>query len=224
MSIKVRTICVDTLTQIQENEYMTDIKKPGHDKWKDYATSIHRFGIELQKLGFELILILGPPGTGKSSGMKTLPSKTNIWFNCDNKNPVWEGGKAEYGKKVNPISPYHLIPENYSDILNHIKIGLEKGMFEEERYAFLTGHLENFKEGIDQRVRLKTLGTLTNKMQIEGKFEVVLYSKVESEDGDNKYLLETQNNGYNTARSPEGKFEGKIPNDYNFVIEQLMKD
>lgn len=29
---KIRTITVDTLTQIQENEYMTDKKKPGHDK------------------------------------------------------------------------------------------------------------------------------------------------------------------------------------------------
>ena len=29
---KIRTITVDTLTQIQENEYITDKKKPGHDK------------------------------------------------------------------------------------------------------------------------------------------------------------------------------------------------
>lgn len=221
---KIRSICVDTLTQIQENEYMTDSKKPGHDKWKDYAISIHKFSIELQKLGFELILILGPPGTGKSTGMRHLATKTNIWYNCDNKNPVWTGGVKEYGKKVSPISPYHIIPHTYDDILNHIKSGIEKGMFEEERYAFLTGHLENFKEGDVQRVRLKTLGTLTNKMQIEGKFETVLYSKVEIENGENNYLLETQNNGYNTARSPQGKLEGKIVNDYNLVLEKLMQE
>ena len=33
--VKIRTICVDTLTQIQENAFMLDKKKPGHDKWKD---------------------------------------------------------------------------------------------------------------------------------------------------------------------------------------------
>lgn len=32
---KIRTICVDTLTGIQSEEYMRDKKKPGHDKWKD---------------------------------------------------------------------------------------------------------------------------------------------------------------------------------------------
>ena len=29
---KIRTICVDTLTGIQTEEYMRDKKKPGHDK------------------------------------------------------------------------------------------------------------------------------------------------------------------------------------------------
>ena len=90
---KIRTITVDTLTQIQENEYMTDKKKPGHDKWKDYAITLHSFIIALQDQGFEIILIIGPPGTGKSSGMATLDPNTNIWFNADNKNPVWKGGK-----------------------------------------------------------------------------------------------------------------------------------
>jgi hypothetical protein len=35
MSTKVRTICVDTLTGIQNELWMTDSKKPGHDKWMD---------------------------------------------------------------------------------------------------------------------------------------------------------------------------------------------
>lgn len=221
---KIRTICVDTLTQIQENEYMTDKKKPGHDKWKDYATTVHTFVIALQQLGFEIILVIGPPGTGKSSGMATLPADTNIWFNADNKNPVWKGGKQEYGKKINPRMPYHMIPFSYDDILTHIQEGLTNGMFEEERYAFLTGHTENFKEGPETRIRLKTLGQLTNKMQIEGKFETVLYSAVEKDDkGDLNYILETQNNGYNTARSPQGAFDGKIPNDYNFIVNTLLE-
>jgi len=220
---KIRTITIDTLTQIQENEYMYDKSRPGMDKWKDYSVSLYTFMSELQRMGFELILVLGPPGTGKSSGMRTLPSKTNIWYNIDNKNPVWIGGKEEYGKKNSPIAPYHIIPYTYADIINHIKSGLEKGMFEEERFAFLTGHIENFKEGNDQRMRLKTLGQLNNKMQLEGKLETVLYSVVEKEGSDINYILETQNNGFNTARSPMGLFEGKIPNDYGFIIEKLLQ-
>ena len=221
---KIRTITVDTLTAIQENEYMLDRKKPGHDKWKDYAQDVWAFITVLQDLGFEIILIIGPPGTGKSSGMSTLPKDTNIWFNADKKNPVWKGGKEEYGKKVNPRPNYHSIPGCYQDIVAHIQGALEAGMFEEERYAILTGHTENFKEGPEQRMRLKTLGQLSNKMQVEGKLETVMYSAVEKNDkGELEYILETQNNGYNTARSPQGAFDGKIPNDYNFIVQTLLE-
>ncbi len=219
----IETVCIDTLTQIQENELMTDKKKPGHDQWKDYAQDIYKFIIDLQELGFELILIIGQPGTGKSSGMRTLPSKTNMWFNADNKNPVWKGGKQEYGTKFDTIKPYHFVPKAYNDIIAMIKACDSKGLFAKEKYAFITGHTENFKEGNDSRVRLKTLGKLANKMQIEGKLETVLYSAVEMEGGTPKYILETQNNGFNTARSPMGLFEGKIENDYGDIVKKLKE-
>jgi hypothetical protein len=154
--------------------------------------------------------------------MRTLPSKTNIWFNADNKNPVWVGGKEEYGKKNNPIIPYHVIPKTYDDITNHIKMGLSKNMFEEERYAILTAHLEEYKHGNDMRYRLKTLGNMATKMQLEGKYETVLYAKVIKENSESKYILETQNDGFNTVRSPMELFEPIIDNDYNFIIEKLL--
>lgn len=221
-AVKVRTITVDTLTAIQQDEYMADKKKPGHDQWKDYGGSIYTFMRDLQDLGFEIVLILGEPGTGKSSGMRTLPHNTNVWYNTDNKNPVWEGGKQEYGKKATPRSPFHVIPNSYAEILTHIKAGLAKGMFEDERYAFVIGHTEQYKMGNDNRERLKTLGKVATKMQIEGKMETVLYSKVEMDGGKPRFVLETQNNGFNSARSPMNVFEGKIDNDYNLIIEKLL--
>ena len=217
----ISTICIDTLTQIQENQFMLDKKKPGHDKWKDYSQDIYKFILDLQGLGFEIALIVGPPGVGKSTGMRNLPSQSNIWYNADNKNPVWEGGRAEYGKKLAPIEPYHVIPKSYREIIEHINEGIERGMFAEDRYAILTGHTETYKEGVETRIRLKTLGNLANKMQIEGKLEQVFYANVEKDGDDLNYILETQNNGHNTARSPMGLFEGKIANDYNVIIEAL---
>jgi hypothetical protein len=218
--VKIKSICVDTLTGIQTEEYMRDKKKPGHDKWKDYGQDIYSFIADLQKLGFELILILGEPGTGKSSGMRTLKHNTNIWYNADNKNPVWEGGKAEYGTKLLPRKPYHIIPQSYADIISHVKGGIDKGMFENERYAFITGHIETYKSGLDTMQRLKVLGNMATKMQLEGKLESVMYSKVERENDKTLYILETQNNGFNTARSHQNMFESKIENDYNFIIEK----
>lgn len=186
-----------------------------------YGQDIYVFVSDLQELGFEIILILGEPGTGKSSGMRTLKPGTNIWFNADNKNPVWEGGTAEYGKKNSPKLPFHVVPDDYPAIITHIKMGLTKGMFEDVRYAFITGHTETFKAGNDTRERLKILGKLGTKMQLEGKMETVLYSRVEMESGKPVYVLETQNNGFNTARSPQNLFEGKIENDYQLILDKL---
>lgn len=219
---KIRSICVDTLTGIQSEEFMRNSKKAGHDDWTDYGKDIYTFMGDLQRLGFEIILILGEPGTGKSSGMRTLEHDTNIWYNADNKNPVWTGGREEYGKKNTPRAPYHVIPTSYDDIISHIKGGLSKGMFEDERYAFVTGHTETYKSGYDTMVRLKTLGKLATKMQLEGKMETVLYSKVEMDGNKPKYVLETQNNGFNTARSHQGMFDGKIDNDYKFILDRLI--
>lgn len=217
----IKSICVDTLTGIQSEEYMRDAKKPGHDQWLDYGKGIYTFMADLQDLGFELIGILGEPGTGKSSGMRTLESKTNIWYNADNKNPTWEGGKQEYGKKNAPTKGFHVIPKSYAEIINHLKAINAAGMFAENRYAFITGHTETFKSGNNTMERLKILGKVSTKMQLEGKLETVLYSRVEMEGSTPRYILETQNNGFNTARSHQGMFEGKIDNDYRFILEKL---
>ncbi len=220
---KVRTICIDTLTGIQNEIYMRESKAPNFDIWKDYGTSIWGLISDLQDLGFQIIMVLGEPGTGKSTGMMTLPHNTNIWYNADNKNPVWVGGKEEYGKKANPRVPYHIIPKSYADITNHIKMGLGKGMFEEDRYAILTGHIEDYKTGMETKKRLKVLGKMATKMQLEGKLETVLYSEVRLNAGKTEFVLTTMNDGTNTARSPMNLFESVIPNDYNLVITKLME-
>jgi hypothetical protein len=219
---KIRSICIDTLTAIQNNQWMEDSRKPGHDAWMDYGQNIYRFMHDLQELGFENILILGEPGTGKSSGMRTLEHDTNIWYNTDEKNPVWIGGREEYGRKNAPRAPYHIVPKTYVEIINHINIGMANGMFESDRFAFVLGHTEVYKKGNDNMERLKTLGKVATKMQIEGKLETVLYSRVEMEGGKPAFILETQNNGFNTARSHQGMFEGKIENDYGLIINKLV--
>lgn len=218
----IRTITIDTLTAIQSNQWVEERRKAGHDEWMDYGRKIYEHVHDLQELGFEIIMILGEPGTGKSSGMRTLKPGTNIWYNADEKNPVWEGGKLEYGKKTSPTK-FHVIPKSYAEIIAHIKAVMNAGGFEQDRYAFLLGHLEQYKSGNDTKERLKTLGKVATKMQIEGKMETVLYSRVEMESGKPAYILETQNNGFNTARSHQNMFEGKIPNDYGLVIEKLLQ-
>lgn len=220
----ISSICVDTLTGIQSNIYMHSLKKAGHDDWMDFGKNIYIFNSELQALGFELVMILGEPGTGKSSGMMTLEHNTNIWYNADDKNPVWTGGTEEYGKKSSPRSPYHVVPKTYQEILDHIKGGISKGMFAKEKVAFMTGHTEIYKSGYENKERLKTLGKVATKMQLEGKMETVLYSRVVMENDVPTFYFETQNNGTNTARSHMGMFPGKIPNDYKLIRDKILNN
>jgi hypothetical protein len=218
---QIKTICIDTLTSIQENEMSAAAKKPGFDEWYDWGVGIHHFQTQLQELGFTNILIIGEPGVGKSSGMKTLDSNSNVWYNADNKNPTWLGGSKEYGKKTEPIPPFHIIPKSYDTIIAHIKALKEKGYLAKDPIAFITGHAESYKLGKEARTRLKTLGKLANKMQIEGKLEIVLYAKAIKENGPVEYILETQNDGSNTARSNEGMLPEVMPNDYKVIRDAV---
>ena len=115
MNKKIQTICVDTINAIQNNQYMGMLNKNTmvtRDKWKDFGVDIYSFMVaDLQRLGFEVVLILGREGTGKSFGIKNLEPETNIWFNTDKKNPTFKeiefGGKKvsareHYGTKINP--------------------------------------------------------------------------------------------------------------------------
>jgi hypothetical protein len=49
-----------------------------------------------------------------------------------------------------------------------------------------------------------------------------MYSSVRREGNKTEYVLETENDGLNTARSPMGLFEPVIENDYKFVIDKLL--
>ena len=219
---KIKTVIIDTLTGIQTDEWMASEKKPGHDQWMDMGKGIWNIASYLKSQGFEIIYVLGEPGTGKSCGIRTLDPETTIWFNTDQKNPTWIGGRQAYGTVSNPKLPYHSIPTSYSQIIAEIYKIKQRIGFEEVVYCFLTGHIEDYKSGIDSKKRLKTLGKVATKFQLEGRAETVLYSVVrKGTDGKMQYLLETENDGYNTARSPMGLFESVIENDYQFIINKL---
>lgn len=61
----IKSICVDTLTAIQEKEYMKEEGSTSRDKWRDYGKGVYSFMLALQELGFTTALILGNPGTGE---------------------------------------------------------------------------------------------------------------------------------------------------------------
>ena len=60
------------------------------------------------------------------------------------------------------------------------------------------------------KVKAKTIGRmLDEKLTVEGCFDIVLLAQVEG----GEHFFTTQSDGYTSAKSPEGMFEQKIPND-----------
>lgn len=224
---KIRSICVDTFTAFQKNEIL---KKWGngdttkHDDWKDYGVEINIFIRELIKRGFAVVGILGTEGTGKSYGMKFLESQTNIWFNADNKNPTYLGGKDEYGTKIKR-KWFNKLPETYEDVVKSIDGVIAKGMLHELPVAFLIAHTEEYKSSNDKiKQRLKTLGKLTNKLNIEDLFEMCYYTEVTKVGDKAKYQLRTQNNGADTCRTMEGQHATTlIDNNFQLIIDSIDK-
>lgn len=100
--------------------------------------------------------------------------------------------------------------QHYYDIIKYAQ-----SLREDLNIIFLS-HSERKDDG---STKVKTIGKLLDeKVTIEGLFTVVLNTKIE----DGNYYFETQNNGFNTRKSPKGMFkEYKIPNDLKLVVDKV---
>jgi hypothetical protein len=238
-NIVIQSIVVDTLNEIQNAQYGAALKKKGKanfDDWTDYGVDLYMFIKQLVNFGFEIVLILGKEGSGKSYGMKSLTPGTYVWFNADAKNPTFKRDdlhKSLYGFKPNfkdGPGPLMKIPKTYDEIIGAItslKGGITTPTYKlsltERPIAFLLGHTEEYKgpEG-EIMQRLKVLGKLATKMNVSGLFEHTYMSEMTLQGGKAVGRFRVQNNGTDSARSPEGMYdEVYIPNDYNYIINAI---
>lgn len=97
----------------------------------------------------------------------------------------------------------------------------------EDLTVIITSHIENNydTDGVLKSSFFVPGGKLLKeKISIEGMFTTVLYSEVVVEGDKRNYYFNTQNNGKNSCKSPDGMFEElRIPNDYKLVIETIEK-
>ena len=118
----------------------------------------------------------------------------------------------EYMRKATEkgFDKFTIMAQNYYNILK-----LAQNMREDLNIIFLS-HSESKDDGT---TKVKTIGKLLDdKITIEGLFTIVLNTKVE----DGNYYFETQNNGFNTSKSPKGMFEEfRIPNDLKYVVDKV---
>ena len=233
----IKSIVVDTVNAIQNVQHAEILEKKGkaqHDDWTDYGVDLYLFIERLKDLGFELVLILGKEGSGKSFGIKGLTPGEYIWFNADKKNPTFarpEHHLELYGTKVNP-GPLMRIPTKYSQIIDDVKAmkkGIETPNFDiklsNNPIAFLIGHTEEYRNsegGTNQRLRV--LGRMATKMHVEGSSEYTLVAGVNIVNNRPVGYLRTASDGNDTCRTPEGAFDNiRIPNDFSLIVSAINK-
>lgn len=70
------------------------------------------------------------------------------------------------------------------------------------------------------RTKAKTVGQMIDQyLTLEGCFDIVLMALTEN----NEHIFLTQSDGYTTAKSPEGMFDTKIPNDLALVDKAIRE-
>ena len=120
----------------------------------------------------------------------------------------------EYFRKANEAGyqKYTSIGKNFSDLLKYIADEIPDDII-----VYLLHHTQTTSDG---KTKAKTVGQmLDNYLTLEGCVDICLICYT---DGNDHYFM-TQSDGSNTAKSPEGMFELKIPNDLAFVDERIRK-
>lgn len=70
------------------------------------------------------------------------------------------------------------------------------------------------------KIKAKTVGKLLdNQLTVEGCFDIVLLARTEGDE----HFFETQPDGFTTAKSPEGMFDRRIPNDLKAVDTAIRR-
>lgn len=195
------------------------------------------------------VLVLGESGSGKTYSLKHMdPEKVGVFSVRKGTLPFPEGKSFKIAKKAsyeviykvlkNPTmktyvvddsqylmvneffrkandsgyAKYTSIGKNFSDLLEYIAYQVP-----DDVVVYFLHHTQITSDG---RIKAKTVGQmLDNYLTLEGCVDVVLLAQT---DGQTHYFM-TQSDGSNTAKSPEGMFELKIPNDLNFVNNRIRE-
>lgn len=108
----------------------------------------------------------------------------------------------------------------FTDIALHFRnlIHFINHQLPDDVIVYFLHHTET--DGATGKIKAKTVGKmLDNQLTVEGCFSIVLLASVE---GTEHYFI-TQSDGYTTAKSPEGMFEVRIPNDLK-TVDTAVRD
>ena len=190
------------------------------------------------------VLILGYSGSGKTRSIKLMnPETTGVFLVEKPRLPFREPFKVVKNASYQQIMTALKNPTMKSYVIDDSQYLLVNEFFDkanEKGYEKFTQIALNFRnlihwvnvgcpddvivyflhhtETADGRVKAKTIGKLLDeKLTVEGCFDIVLLTQVEG----GEHFFITQSDGYTSAKSPEGMFEAKIPNDLAKVDAEI---
>jgi len=223
---KYRNIIIDTINQLMNDEhlYLMEQKKRGatYDEWRDFGVSLLGLYDFIKSLPNVVpIQILGYEGSGKTVGASFLNPEETYWLNVDKKPLTFTSARKLY----NEANKNYAIPKGYSEVYDALKAISSKAKV--PLIIYMLGHIEDFKSKGVERQRLKVLGKMATKYNIEGALSHTYYTCIDDTkkvtDPD-RYLLRTISVN-DTARSPMGMWEGEfIPNNLQLITDAVLKD
>lgn len=227
-----RVAVVDTLTSLQNDEYMGLLDRKTMvvlDHWRDFSVNLYAFVQELKKLKCTIVLVLGSEGSGKSWGVKELNPNDTLWIHADDKPLPWVGASKVWNEEAGNLYVPKGAPafrDKYTEIENLIKeMDKDKVNPKQGLIVFLLGHVATYEAPEKViRERMKTLGNMAGKMNVEGAVVHCYYTYLEVMGEEIKYKLRTRNTGKNTGRSPGGMLPDLyIDNNFQIIVNAIEK-
>lgn len=198
-------------------------------------------------MGFP-VLILGETGSGKTYSIKNFDAEEVGIFSVEkNRLPFKKAFKIAKNATYQQITRVLSNPQLKKYVIDDSQYLLVNEMFDRAKdtgYGKFTDMALNFRNLIHfiniklpddvivyflhhtemdsntGKIKAKTVGKMLDQnLTVEGCFDIVLLTSVE---GQEHYFI-TQSDGYTTAKSPEGMFDLKIPNDLK-AVDTAIRD
>lgn len=224
---KIRTVVIDTINQLMNDQHIALMEQKNrganYDEWRDFAVDILDLYSFIKKLPNAVpIQVLGYEGSGKTVGGSFLNPEETVWFNVDKKPLSFVGARKLY----NAANKNYLEPSSYKEVKDTLK--LIHDVSKKPLIVFMLGHVEDYKAKDDKiRQRLKVIGKLANKYNIEGALSHCYYTHVDEDlkhTDPERYKLRTVSVN-DTARSPMGMWDSEfIPNNLQAIVDKVVAD
>lgn len=194
------------------------------------------------------VLLLGESGSGKTYSIKNFePDEVGVFSVEKSYLPFQKKFKVAKNAQYSTMSSAFKEPKFKAYVIDDSQYLMANELFDKvnetgySKFSEIAVHFRNLIHYINKnlpddvivyflhhteiasdtgKIKAKTVGKmLDNQLTVEGCFNIVLLCSVEGTE----HFFVTQSDGYTPAKSPEGMFDLKIPNDLKAVDSRIRE-